>query len=246
MPKLRIVNGGALREIELVRGISRIGRTPVNDIQLDHPSVSSVHGEFVIDDRSAVLRDLGSTNGTFVDEQRIEETELRSGQSIRFGSLEMVFEDMRPVVPTAVVSASCCPFHSTVFGSLVCKGCEKWFCAACVNLRRVGGKDLVFCRVCGEECVPVDDCFAIPAEPPSFYREVPRAFAYPFHGEGAFILFSGGLLYLLLHLLGLIGAPIGLLFGIFILIARFILFGYIVASMQKLIEFTAQGDGRPF
>lgn len=152
---------------------------------------------------------------------------------------------LAPPQPAPETSPTFCPYHPTVIGKLVCKGCGKWFCSTCVNRRRVSNKDLTFCRTCGEECLPVEQFFAEPYEP-SFFRELPGAFAYPFRGEGLFIFMGGCLLYLVLHGLGYVTLISGLLAGVFIIIARLLLTGYIIASVQALIEYSAQGDNRPF
>jgi hypothetical protein len=65
-----------------------IGRSPYADIVLGDPRVSFRHAWVGIVDDKAVLRDLKSTNGTFLNAQlntRITETPLRSGDTIFFG-----------------------------------------------------------------------------------------------------------------------------------------------------------------
>jgi len=77
-----------------------VGRLSDNDVQLDEGSVSSRHAEIVVDDGAAVLRDLGSTNGTFLNgEQVVGEASLREGDEIYFGSVRTVF--MEPVAVMA-------------------------------------------------------------------------------------------------------------------------------------------------
>lgn len=77
-----------------------VGRLSDNDVQLDEGSVSSRHAEIVVDEGAAVLRDLGSTNGTFLNgEQVVGEASLREGDEIYFGSVRTVF--MEPVAVMA-------------------------------------------------------------------------------------------------------------------------------------------------
>ncbi|HYV78110.1 MAG TPA: FHA domain-containing protein, partial [Streptosporangiaceae bacterium] len=63
----------------------RIGRVPDNDIMVPHPSVSRHHAELhTTPDRYRIV-DLGSHNGTFVNEQRVSAATLAEGDTIGFG-----------------------------------------------------------------------------------------------------------------------------------------------------------------
>jgi len=94
MPKLLVRTEG-LEDLffELKPGVVAVGRGADNGLQIAHPSVSTHHAELELDADAPVLRvrDLDSTNGTFVDGRRVETAELRDGQSVRFGSSEAVF-----------------------------------------------------------------------------------------------------------------------------------------------------------
>jgi hypothetical protein len=71
-----------------------IGRDDDNDVQLTDEKVSRHHAEISRENGgSAVLRDLGSRNGTFVDEVRLDEPRVLSGgEQLRFGAHEMRVE----------------------------------------------------------------------------------------------------------------------------------------------------------
>jgi diguanylate cyclase (GGDEF)-like protein len=62
-----------------------IGRSPKSDIQVDQEAVSRNHAKIINNGKVLLVRDLGSTNGTFVNENAIEETELRDGDQIKIG-----------------------------------------------------------------------------------------------------------------------------------------------------------------
>ena len=69
-----------------------IGRTPDADIYLDHPSVSRHHAVFRLQDDTLAIMDLGSTNGTWVNEQRLTAqvpVTLSPGDTIQVGSPEI-------------------------------------------------------------------------------------------------------------------------------------------------------------
>jgi pSer/pThr/pTyr-binding forkhead associated (FHA) protein len=86
-----IVNGGEPgRVIPIEKARITIGRADC-DIVLDDPQLSRQHALVAINGTSARLEDLGSTNGTFVDEKRIEQIELEDRMEFRIGSHELVF-----------------------------------------------------------------------------------------------------------------------------------------------------------
>jgi predicted component of type VI protein secretion system len=86
---------------EFVSSKLTIGRLGDNDVQLDEASVSSRHAEIEINEAGAVLRDLDSTNGTFLNgDQVIGEVALSEGDEIYFGGVRSVF-----MLPAAEVAA---------------------------------------------------------------------------------------------------------------------------------------------
>src|ERR1700687_3813759 len=94
MPRL-IINPGTPQAAEflLKPGNNYIGRGFANDFRLEDPSVSGSHCEIVVHGGAALLKDLGSTNGTFINRQPITEGALQSGQVLHLGNVEMLFED---------------------------------------------------------------------------------------------------------------------------------------------------------
>jgi hypothetical protein len=65
-----------------------VGRDPGNDVVIADPRVSSRHAWIGVIERTAILRDLGSTNGTFLNAQidsPVSEAALRAGDTIFFG-----------------------------------------------------------------------------------------------------------------------------------------------------------------
>ena len=68
-----------------------IGRAPEVDIRLDSPRVSRHHARVSLGDTGITIEDLGSRNGTFVNETRIEgPTLLQSGATLRIGGFRLV------------------------------------------------------------------------------------------------------------------------------------------------------------
>jgi EAL domain-containing protein (putative c-di-GMP-specific phosphodiesterase class I) len=66
----------------------RIGRHPALHLTLPVESISTEHAEFYEDDGALRLRDLGSTNGTFVNRARIEDAVVKDGDVVHFADLQ--------------------------------------------------------------------------------------------------------------------------------------------------------------
>jgi pSer/pThr/pTyr-binding forkhead associated (FHA) protein len=68
-----------------------IGRHPESDIFLDDITVSRRHAEIRRGSNGFSLHDVGSLNGTYVNRERVEESELHSGDEIQIGKFKLVF-----------------------------------------------------------------------------------------------------------------------------------------------------------
>lgn len=75
----------------LEKGAAVMGRDGGNDIILPDPNVSRVHARIEERDGSFWLVDLGSTNGTWVNEERVSEKELDEHDVVRLGATRLIF-----------------------------------------------------------------------------------------------------------------------------------------------------------
>lgn len=91
---LRVVTGVSEFALYPLEGTLRIGRAAECDLTLNDPSVSRAHAIVEIAGERPTVRDLGSTNGTFVNGKRIESKTLRDGDELRFGNTQVQFETM--------------------------------------------------------------------------------------------------------------------------------------------------------
>jgi hypothetical protein len=71
--------------------VTRVGRHPESDIFLDDITVSRRHAEFRRGPAGDEVRDVGSLNGTYVNRERIEKTELKSGDVVQIGKFKLVY-----------------------------------------------------------------------------------------------------------------------------------------------------------
>lgn len=84
---LVVINGRDLgKKYELTENGLVIGRSSDADIHIDEDAISRNHAVIEHDDDEFVIRDLDSTNGTYVNDRAIREHALRDGDQIKFGS----------------------------------------------------------------------------------------------------------------------------------------------------------------
>ncbi len=157
------------RIIQLKLGSNRFGRSLDNDFPIDHPTVSTLHCEILLGDNRLTLRDLGSTNGTFLHGDPVTEVELAAGQSFCLGEVEFFVESTEVTVaipkfqveqpaPPVVLDdgGMLCTRHPGSRVTHQCTFCKQVMCDACVHkLRRKGGKALKLCPVCSHACEPL-------------------------------------------------------------------------------------------
>lgn len=89
---LRMIKGVPPDGIYSIRGRTRIGRSDDSEVVLVDPSVSRVHAVIDVERGRPIVRDEGSTNGTFVNGKRVRAQSLRDGDELLFGNTKMQFE----------------------------------------------------------------------------------------------------------------------------------------------------------
>lgn len=155
--------------LELRLGVNQIGRSPECDFTINHPTVSVNHCQIVLSNDGVVIRDCGSTNGTFVNGDPVREAWLLPGQTVHLGDVELFvestdvnvaipqFERDRPrppvVLPDGVIL---CPRHSRAQAVYRCTHCREVMCNDCVHVLHLkGGQPLVLCPLCSHKCEPI-------------------------------------------------------------------------------------------
>jgi hypothetical protein len=292
-----VVNAGTpqARELVLKDGVNSVGRGETNDFVLSDPSVSGSHCQFIVANGTVSLRDLGSTNGTFVNGARVTEVELKARQQIHLGATPVMFEPEKEemtvapapraipiavtipraatattavappkpvglrvagvaakeppiIIPDADSEAAAaeaepvsrfrappnakCKYHPKTLARWMCTGCGKTYCDLCVAERHSGGIQQRFCRSCGATTIPLEVTIEAPQEK-SFFRELPRAFVYPFRGTGVLVLAFATILFAALDFLGA---------GIIGILVKAMAIGYLYSYMQTILHSTAADD----
>lgn len=90
-----------LKEVPLPQGTLTIGRLPDNALQIDNLAVSAHHAKIYWNQDHYVVEDLGSLNGTYVNNQRVGKAVLKSGDQMTIGKHFVQFKDEGQKVPPA-------------------------------------------------------------------------------------------------------------------------------------------------
>jgi pSer/pThr/pTyr-binding forkhead associated (FHA) protein len=167
MAKLIVKSDGVGSQvIQLNLGVNRFGRSPKSDFLIDHPTVSGTHCEIAVREDGLMVRDCGSTNGTFVNGELVQEAALFAGQTLHLGDVELVVESTevtiaipqfdvpQPAPPVMLTDGSLvCPRHKHARATHQCTQCREILCDKCLHrLRRKGGKVLKLCPLCSSPC----------------------------------------------------------------------------------------------
>lgn len=107
MPKLVVMNSAAQGAThELGGNWTTIGRADGNNFQIVETSISGRHCEVRLQGQELAVRDLISTNGTFIDGEKISEGILQAGSVLRLGDVEIHFDPSGPPPPPSTPGTS--------------------------------------------------------------------------------------------------------------------------------------------
>jgi hypothetical protein len=157
--------------IALEPGLNRIGRNPANDVQIEEPSISGFHCEMYVSPLGVAFRDVGSSNGSFIEGRRVEKESLSSGKTLRLGAID--FYVHVPVANVAIPErkkepevfanfmpdgTQACQTHAGVAANFRCLKCEKTWCGPCVRRTGlVGSPNATYsCMECGGKCEKIE------------------------------------------------------------------------------------------
>jgi pSer/pThr/pTyr-binding forkhead associated (FHA) protein len=110
--KLIIRHGSAPQQEYEISGDSTVlGREAINEVVLFDPEVSRQHTRIILQDGRYIIEDLGSTNGTFVNEHRITSaTPLNNGDLIEVGeATKITFLDAASAMDATIIKAEPVP-----------------------------------------------------------------------------------------------------------------------------------------
>jgi pSer/pThr/pTyr-binding forkhead associated (FHA) protein len=102
-------NGQILKEVFLSQAATTIGRLPDNGIQIDNLAVSGHHARIAWETDHYVVEDLGSLNGTYVNNERVGKATLKHGDLVKIGKHLVEFKNESAVPNFAVAAAKTGP-----------------------------------------------------------------------------------------------------------------------------------------
>jgi pSer/pThr/pTyr-binding forkhead associated (FHA) protein len=92
MPKMIVsIDGVVIKEVQLTKERTTLGRRPYNDLVIDNLAVSGEHAAFVLEATQTVVEDLNSTNGTYVNGKAVRRQALAHGDLVEIGKYKIRF-----------------------------------------------------------------------------------------------------------------------------------------------------------
>jgi pSer/pThr/pTyr-binding forkhead associated (FHA) protein len=92
MPKMIVsIDGVVIKEVQLTKDRTTLGRRPYNDIVIDNLAVSGEHAVMQMSGADVSLEDLNSTNGTYVNGKAIKKQALQNGDTVEIGKYKIKF-----------------------------------------------------------------------------------------------------------------------------------------------------------
>ncbi len=88
------LDGPQVGELFQLKGRCTVGKAPDCDVVLNDPSISSRHAEFLAGRSGFRVNDLGSTNGTYVNDKRVTSQDLVDNDNVRLGRTNFKFKSM--------------------------------------------------------------------------------------------------------------------------------------------------------
>ena len=117
MPKLIVsIDGVVIKEVQLTKDRTTIGRRPYNDVVIDNLAVSGEHAALEIGADGVFLDDLNSTNGTYVNGKAIKRQLLQHEDAIEVGKYKIKFiseASPTPDKPPSAQPATATPGHAS-------------------------------------------------------------------------------------------------------------------------------------
>lgn len=256
-------------EIQLKPGLNSLGRSAANDFPIEHASVSGAHCQIIVNGETASIRDLGSTNGTFVNRAAIQETVLQPGQTLHLGAVEMLFNADPPARSPVRVALTIARTHeeppATPPIALALDVPEAPITDSVLHYCKFHPRTpaRLFCRKCNkyfcELCVGTrrmgnethrfcrmcsNECISLEVD---LSLTVPQHRSFSHLVPGAFVYPLKGIGPYLVFFGGIFfpAAAFAAKFFLYVWVASLLVYGYLFACLQHFVVCTSQGEDKP-
>ena len=92
MPKMIVsIDGVVIKEVQLTKDRTSLGRRPYNDIVIDNLAVSGEHAVLQMSGNEVYLEDLNSTNGTYVNGKAVKKQLLQNSDTVEIGKYKIKY-----------------------------------------------------------------------------------------------------------------------------------------------------------
>ena len=92
MPKMIVsIDGVVIKEVQLTKDRTTLGRRPYNDVVIDNLAISGEHAVFQMAGNDVFIEDLNSTNGTYVNGKAAKKQQLNNGDTVEVGKYKIKF-----------------------------------------------------------------------------------------------------------------------------------------------------------
>ncbi len=92
MPKMIVsIDGVVIKEVQLTKDRTTLGRRPYNDIVIDNLAVSGEHAVIQLAGNDVSLEDLNSTNGTYINGKAVKKQQLANNDTIEIGKYKIKY-----------------------------------------------------------------------------------------------------------------------------------------------------------
>jgi pSer/pThr/pTyr-binding forkhead associated (FHA) protein len=100
MPKMIVsIDGVVIKEVQLTKDRTTLGRRPYNDIVIDNLAVSGEHAVLALSGNEVYLEDLNSTNGTYINGKAVKKQLLANNDTVEIGKYKIKFIHEQPAGP---------------------------------------------------------------------------------------------------------------------------------------------------
>lgn len=97
MPKMIVsIDGVVIKEVQLTKDRTTLGRRPYNDIVIDNLAVSGEHAVLQMTGNEVYLEDLNSTNGTYINGKAVKKQLLQNNDTVEIGKYKIKYMNEAP------------------------------------------------------------------------------------------------------------------------------------------------------